>query len=588
MAPTDGDGPPSQGEFGAIQSAASDDDEPALPPSPSTDQPLLWKAAPLALSGTSINGVPDLTRTDSSDGISLRSHTSIPVVGHFPLGSLRVHKAMDSPRLQPPGTLTQPEDPNMPPLERSSAAATGEHELTAESRGDVFLILDLPADSTVGCDARAFGAGTSGTFQGICDIPPGAHFIWISVPNTMSRCGYWFVSEGGGGEVRVKQWDRFNEVLVEPASNFESRDHRANIAALYPQLVPYGYGGGADTTTTTTTAVRPAQASDEDEAQLWQRLTSCISPRLLARVVRGKVDSSAPSAAHEWLVDTSDSAAGDAGFPQTRTSALHQTLVGGAGELHFLFPDGDVDVHAHDATATGGTTTPDTSDDIERLADALGTGGDLVGELQFAFLTGLHLGNLACVEQWWHLVLEIVLRAHRLVASRPGLARALVAVLHAQLVYDEKYIVNEFEDDAAPRREYGGPPGGGGASTSILDIVPGNRRRLRAALTLYKRRMNEILLPSGTDDETSGGGRRTITDEQAEVGRAFEEIEAWFWKFGWDLRTDYVGEKRKNVGGSEELGGQGGGMGYAEDDEYRPVIVELDEQGREVGLVSFD
>lgn len=521
---------------------------------------------------------------------------------------------MDSPRPQATGAPTQPEDAvpdDMPPLEGSSSGVgtpgiseDGPAAGVVQGRGDVFLILDLPANSTVGCDARALGTATSG-FQGIRDFPPGAHFIWISVPNAMSRCGYWFVTtpSAGAGEVRVKQWDRFNEVLVEPATNFETRDHRANIAALYPQLVPYAFAG-ADAATSAAQPTATAQVSGEDEAEHWQRLTSCISPQLLERVVGGETSPSAAAAAaaaaaatHEWLVDTSDSAAGDAGFPQTRTS-LHQTLVGGAGELHFLFPEGDVDLHAVAAAAAGANAVPDTSDDIVRLVDTPETGvadADLVGEMQLAFLTGLHLGNLACVEHWWHLVLRIVLRAHRLVLSRPGLARALVGLLRAQLVYDEQYVApsgpaSGFEDDGPPR-EYGGPGGGGGGggSTSILDMVPGNRRRLREALTLYKRRMDETLLP-GTDDGRPGG-RREITDEQAGVGRTFAELEAWCWRFGWDLRTDYVGERRAKRhlrGGKGGFEDEGDGMDHAEDDEYRPVIVDLDERGREVGLVSFD
>lgn len=445
----------------------------------------------------------------------------------------------------------------------------------------------------------------------------------------MSRCGYWFVAkEGRGrGEVRVKQWDRFNEVLVDPASDFEARDHKANVAALYPSLVPHGYFAGRDSgrpAAPERLRVKAAAApgvGDEDEddaAQLWARLTSCISEPLLARVT-GR-----PAGVREFLLDTSDSAAGDAGgfLPQTRTTQLHQA-VAGAGELHFLFPEGDVDVHGLGlAVPTGDEEQqrqrqqqqqqlPDTSDDILRLVDTPGTGvaaTDLVGEMQLAFLAGLHLGNLACVEQWWHLVLRVVLRAHRLALLRPELCRALLETLRAQMLYDEKYIssssssATDDDDSGAARREYGGP-GGSASSTSVLDLVPGNGRRLRAALTLYKRRLGELLL----DLPRGGGNDDGSTAGQEAVGRAFVALEAWFWRFGWDLRTDYVaGDRRKegssagttrrrrregwedDFGGEEDDGGEVlDGEEYGEDDEYRPVIVDLDESGREVGLVSF-
>lgn len=481
----------------------------------------------------------------------------------------------------------------MPPLDDGSEEAAA----SSLNKGDVFLILDLPPNSTVGCDARAIGTGTS-SFQGIRDIPPGPHFIWISETNAMSRCGYWFVTkEGNQGQVRVKQWDKFNEVLVNPASNFELRDHRDNVASLYSQLFPYDLTGGGDGSAQPARPQQqqsPAQSNlgdAEEAAQLWRRLTSCISEELLARVTgRNTTDLGG-----EWLVDTSDGAAGDPVLPHARANQLYQTLVGATGELRFLFPESDVDVYT---VAGAGATAmsaqhnpdhhpdhhpapppPDTSADILRLVDTPGTGvadRDLIGELQFTFLTGLHLGNLSCIEQWWHLLLKVILRAHNLVLQRPSLCCSLLDTFHAQLVYNDKYLLSspsaEFVEDEAPRREYGGPTGG--ESTSILEIVPGNKRKLREALTLYKRRMNEILLNLLPD---------RVTDGQGAVGRVFEQLEAWFWRFGWDLRTDYVGDKK----GVEEADGELD-FGYEDDDEYRPVIVNLDEDGREVGLVSFN
>lgn len=633
------DGPPSQGHFDAAQSAAAASG--CEEPSSSFDLP---KAASPALSRSS--AVPNLARTDStlsSDRISLRSHTSIPVVGTFPLGSLQVHKIMDSPRPQRSAGPQADEISDMPPLKgdtvargaNSSAATTSS---PAVGEGDIFLILDLPPHTTVGCDARAIGTAASG-FQGIRDIPPGPHFIWVAEPSAMSRCGYWFVTrEGRGrGEVRVKQWDKFNEVLVDPASDFEARDHKANVAILYPQLVPHGYFSGREPQGFTKTA-RPRVAAvppsvdedgeDEDAVQLWTRLTSCISEPLLARVT-GR-----PTDAREFLVDTSDGAAGDAGgfLPQPRATQLHQA-VAGAGELHFLFPEGDVDVHGFRPAAPTGDEQqqqqpPDTSDDILRLVETPGTGvaaADLVGEMQLSFLAGLHLGNLACVEQWWHLVLQVVLRAHRLALLRPELCKALLETLHAQMIYDDRYISSSppsgaDDDNEAARREYGGP-GGGALSTSVLDLVPGSRRRLRAALTLYKRRLGELLLdlPRGGHGDDDDGNKNSTAGQEG-VGRAFVALEAWFWRLGWDLRTDYVananddGQKRKKKGAGRDVGRRRQGLGtdlgdeeeqdgeeeesggegedldgeYGEEDEYRPVIVDLDEHGREVGLVSFN
>ncbi|KAI3397553.1 hypothetical protein diail_10646 [Diaporthe ilicicola] len=507
-----------------------------------------------------------LNRADSaqsSSKASLTSHQSVPVTGTFPLGSLRIHQVMDSPRPRQPEERPQAQVSEMPPLE------DGPSRDSKPLGGDVFLILDLPPNSTVGCDARAINTRASG-FKGIRDIPPGPHFVWVSEPNAMSRCGYWFIAQDTA-QVRVKQWDKYNEVLAQPASQFELRDHRDNVASLYPQLVSYRHGGDGPTAAANS-------GGGEDEPRLWRQLTSGISEELLGRVTGRK-------GAGEWLVDTTDSAQGEASFPQT--TQLYKAVVGGPRELHFLFPEGDVDLTTlATSTAPGDVGSPDTSDEILRLLDnnnnnttatATATEADLLGELQLTFLAGLHLSNLSCVDQWWHMVLRVVLRAHRLALARPRLARALLCTLHAQMLYDERYIAGDGG---------GGEPGRGGAAadadsqgTSVLDIVPGNRRKLRRALALYKRRLDQMLL--GPPRE---GG---VTAEQAAVGQAFGELEAWFWKFGWDLRTDDVGE-----GGKGPAGQEGGNLGYNDDDDdnnddYQPVIVDLDANGREVGLVSF-
>ncbi|ROW17504.1 hypothetical protein VPNG_00673 [Cytospora leucostoma] len=621
MASTD-DGPPSQGRKILVQSSSTGA-ETSSQPTQTPDTPTPAWSRSLAIC--------DLTRKDS-DRISLRSHDSLPVIGTLPLGSLRVHKAMDSTRPPPPEEgVPQTEASDMPPLEDDVVGVPAPRSSNegGQGSGDAFLILDLPKQSTVGCDAKAIGTGAS-EFKGIRGIPPGPHFVWTSEPNAMSRSGYWFVSTAEG-RVRIKQWDRFNEVLVQPASRFEMRDLSENIASLYPQLLPHDYGG-APAAPRTASAAQPADVvvgvGDEDGARMWRRLTSSIDEELLSRVT-GRQGVS------EWLVDTSDSAEGESGFPQT--TQTYRTVAGTSSELDFLFPEGDVDLGAIAfAAAAGGDQgsgpdqpgaaaptsrddtpeTPDTTMSILRLLDHPGAGvreSDLVGELQFTFLTGLHLSNLSCIDQWWHLVLRVILRAHSLTLLRPGLARALIQTLHAQLAYNERYVAggdddnnNDDDDDdddddgqgqqqQLTRHEYAGGGAVAQGGTSILDVVPGNRRKLRAALTLFKRRMDGMLLGSPP------GAHQRITDEQGAVGRAFVDMEAWFWRFGWDLRVDAVGRR----GRAKREAGEGAGddgddgdedeLGFGgdddddddDDDDYQPVIVDLDENGREVGLVSF-
>ena len=497
----------------------------------------------------------------------MQSHASVPVTGTLPYGSLRIHEIMDSTPSHEAGAGGQIEE--MPELEEpTSPGAPG-----CLQNGDAFVVLDLPENFTVGCDAVAMNVGGS-KFLGIRDLPPGPHFIWVSEPNAMSRCGYWFVT-GQTGEVRVKQWDRYNEVLGEAASQFEVREQKDNIEALYPQLMPYGFHDGSDGNPPTPPPKDPPRSTPEpdfavSDTLIWRRLTDSITEGLLRRVT-GKKD------VDEWLVDTSDSAKGELHFPQT--SRLFKTVVG--SELSFLFPQDAVDLQLlnlvgrdHPAASATAITNapadgPDTSAEILAVLDkspSAITEEDVVGELQFTFLNGIHLSNLSCIEQWWHLVLRVFLRSPRLAVTKPALCRSLIQTLHAQMIYNDKYIAGA-PGDKKGRGEGTGlqQDSDGGHSIGILEIIPQNSGKLREALTAYKRRLNKALLDLGDK----------ISQEQGAVGHAFVDLEAWFWKYGWDLRSDYVREK---LDGEDD----------EDDDEYQPVVVDLDENGREVGLVSWN
>ncbi|KAJ9152044.1 hypothetical protein NKR23_g3009, partial [Pleurostoma richardsiae] len=343
----------------------------------------------------------------------------------------------------------------------------------------------------------------------------------------------------------------------------------------------------------------PDFETSADDGVVWRAVTSAISEALLERVTgrRGVA---------EWMVDTADGAKGEAGASFAQAAGAGRLLrAAGGGELTFLFAPDDVDVLLRRPHPPSGASPADGGDAHARRLDpttaqvltvldnpASGVAeADLVGELQLAFLTGMHLSNLACLEQWWHLVLRLILRAHGLALVRPRLARDLLRTMHAQLVYSERYIVgsppappSDSGSTGAVAKRGGGARGdsarNGGedddsAGMGILDVMPRNKARLRGALTTYKRRLDEALLGLGDG----------ITAEQAEVGEAFLDLETYLWRYGWDLR----GGEDEGVGGRA---GDGGGMGPRDededDDEYQPVVVDLDESGREVGLLSWN
>jgi A1 cistron-splicing factor AAR2 len=481
--------------------------------------------------------------------------------------------------------------------------------------GDCFIIIGLPDRFTVGLDTIALTTSNGKEFRGFRDIPPGPHFLWMSEPGAISRCGYWFVS-GEHGEVRVKQWDRYNEVLGDAASQVEVREQEQSIEETYPSLMPHNFQGDA----ASTIAAPPPPPKDgprrgsnpdpdpdpeftADNITIWRQLTSAITPAFLSRVTGRRTVT-------EWLVDTTDGAKGDIRFQEP--TRLVKSIVG--SQLDFLFQQDIIDLQLLNIAAgnqsnsdttprvlallrsSGSTQNPTSSDDDTPSPRPI-TENDILAELQFIFLTGLHLGNYTCLEQWWHLLLKIIIRAHALVLSRPALVRHFLRTLHAQMVYNDRYIDHAAAAAAAASSTPGYSSGGGGEEeqpsthSSILETIPRNKARLRDALTVYKRRLNQALLAEQSN----------LSAEQGAVGHAFADLEAWFWRYGWDLRSDYVEAAEEEEGvatrttitvGGGSGGGRGGAAGFddsdSEADDYAPVVVQLDEHGREVGLVSFN
>jgi A1 cistron-splicing factor AAR2 len=395
-------------------------------------------------------------------------------------------------------------------------------------------------------------------------------------------------------------------VLGEAASQFEVRENEKNIEQTYPILIPHNFQGDAASTIAPPAPPpkdqpRRGSVPDPDFAAdsilIWRHLTSAINPSFLSRVTGKKTVT-------EWLVDTTDGAKGDIHFPGA--NKLLKSIVG--SQLDFLFQQDIIDLQTLNIAAGDQSGTDTTSRIIAALNSSKHdsspnpgsstssspstpavTESDILAELQFAFLTGLHLGNYTCIEQWWHLLLKIILRAHQLVLSRPELTRSLLQTFHAQMIYNDRYIdhaaaANNPSNDTNPYRTAASAAGkdGSGSTNSVLETIPRNKAKLREALTIYKRRLNASLL----------GERNNISPEQGAVGHAFADLEAWFWRYGWDLRSDYVQGRgdEKEAGPGPVASSERMVLSDSDSDEggeYAPVVVQLDENGREVGLVNL-
>jgi A1 cistron-splicing factor AAR2 len=79
-----------------------------------------------------------------------------------------------------------------------------------------------------------------------------------------------------------------------------------------------------------------------------------------------------------------------------------------------------------------------------------------------------------------------------------------------------------------------------------------------------------------------------LTDDQKGVGIAFEALESWLWKWDWDLRGNYLRSGKIQLEDGEFVDAELKEF-EAEDErgEYAPVIVDLEEDGREKGLIRW-
>ncbi|KAI1777680.1 AAR2 protein-domain-containing protein [Hypoxylon cercidicola] len=492
---------------------------------------------------------------------SFNSVEAVPTIGTLPLRSLRV---TNDPDVYTPLTTPDRSRPSTGSGSRSRPS-TGTGIMTPQG-GDVLLLDDLPAGFTVGCDAASFGTSPSQPpFPGFRDVPAGAHLFWVSPSESSSaRTGCWIVTPPRGprepASVYVKQWDAYDEVLGEPATHAEERFQKERLRQVFDGLLPSQQIQPRPPLSPRSARTAPDGDGlppflDEGGTSIWSQLTAAIHPALLDRIAGKPPGTTARG--NGWQVTTSDRVAGEP------TLAREARLYGGDAQppLRFTFA---MDALLVSPAATGERRTRQALDPTEYILEALETrpnpfsSSDLVGELSFAFLTGTHLGNHSLLEQWWFYLTRVVFRSYALAAQRPRLARSLIQAFHAQLVYDELHL----------------------AGASVLETFPEHARALEHALVTYRGRLDELLLLGDGDGAPPA---------QRAVGAAFAALEAWLSRKGWDLRADYVRAGGLMLEDGEVVEAE---LSDFEDEdergEFAPALVELDEFGRETGLVSWN
>ena len=141
-----------------------------------------------------VEATSNCTLSKSSSERSTKSVRSLHALGSYPLGSLRVHS---------------------PSPTRKSGGS--DHECLKS--GDVVVIREVPAGSLIGYDTKAFVIKKDDDFEGIREIPAGAHFIWGGSGSASLRTGFWIMSAKRAsdeyGEIHVRRWDSYAEVIEE-------------------------------------------------------------------------------------------------------------------------------------------------------------------------------------------------------------------------------------------------------------------------------------------------------------------------------------------------------------------------------------
>lgn len=226
--------------------------------------------------------------------------------------------------------------------------------------------------------------------------------------------------------------------------------------------------------------------------------------------------------------------------------------------LTFVFPK---DLRTFSRHVTGRQRTEQAMDTTSHILAVINDkcayqdSDEIVGEVQFCYITGMILGNVACMEHYAHVV-KMVFKAIQLPLADPIFFMKFIKAVQAQFMYDNV-----------------------GIDGSIFDHDSNFEKDLRLILISFKSRFNELILK-----------QKVLDDEQKAVCKAFDEFENWLWKFrnGWDLRGDYVRSGKIQLEDGEYVDLETTDF-EAEDErgEFAPAMVELDEDGREKDLIRF-
>ncbi|GAB7362017.1 hypothetical protein MBLNU230_g2052t1 [Neophaeotheca triangularis] len=402
------------------------------------------------------------------------------------------------------------------------------------------LLLNLPKDALAGIDLLSFT--TTPRFQGIKNLPPGYHFVFIGSDTYLSlRHGAWFRIDEPKSDDRpdivIKNWNEKTGDLQPTTQSAEALRLRANIGSLWKNnLTPYRQ-----------TSKNPTDAPGEvqEESNDWNSLTTHV--HLVApRITSGSENHYALSSASSASRDLDDIP----GLPTTENplNAEEKTLTFLPIDLKQTWAIG----------ATGRERTEAAQDRSWALQSLLQTHApattaktetavldEILGELQFTFLAVLTLNNWSCLEQWKRL-LTLLLTCKNAVASNADFFVEILSSLKLQLSHCAD------------------------AEAGLFDLTDENESLLKSLLVRFRKGLVDL----------EGEGVADVREE-------LEALEKWLTgAHGWSFGGDYLRAGMVQLEDGEQVFMET--TRFDEENEtgdFAPQVVELSaEQKRELGL----
>jgi len=395
------------------------------------------------------------------------------------------------------------------------------------SPSPTLLLLSHPPAIFCGINLLTFT--TNPKFQGIKNIPPGWHLLYVSETADVSlREGFWFYvpnpsSYEGDPPLLVYVWDRERGGLVPCRSGSDDYNRYHSETIAQERLTPYRQSAAPD--------------GEEQREDYWPDLTRQITPALLTRFTGNS----------DWKITTASSA------PQDRDDIPGLS----ATEARFGDEESELGVLGIDLKRTwregaiGRERTEgrlDTSWTLENVvcqfADEMGEGARwgtvMLGEMEVAFLLVLTVANWSCLEEWKRCV-GIVLGCKTAIITHEPFFTTFLSLLQRQL--------ERCED----------------VEGGLFDMSDDGAAWLKGLLKTFKRTLGEVF----GEGEGEGG----------EVKEQMGELEEWArGAYGWEVGGEFVRKGMLELEDGEVVEmevEEMEGDGEEERGEYAPVVVEL-------------